>query len=103
MTGETEEMGAFGRLQLERASDAGQDLGRHPNVPALFEPGVPGEADAGEVGDLLPAQARRAAAGPAAEADGRRRDPGPAALEEVAQLRPGGGLSTGITGHLVTG
>jgi hypothetical protein len=55
VTGETEEVGALGRLQLESAGDACQDLGRNPDVPALLEPGVPGEADAGEVDDFSPA------------------------------------------------
>jgi hypothetical protein len=103
VTSETEEMGAFWRLQLERASDARQNLGRHPDVPALFEPGVPGEANAGEVCDLFSAQAGRPAAGTAREADTRRRDAGPATLEEVAQLRSGGSVDTRITRHLVTG
>jgi hypothetical protein len=97
-----EEVGAFGWFQLESAGDRGQNLGRDPDVPTLLEPGVPGEADSGEVGDLLAAQARCAAALTVLAADGRRRDAGPAVLEEVAQLGPGGSGTTRIIRHLVT-
>ena len=103
MTGKTEEVDPFDRLQLESASHGRQDLGRDPDVPALLEPRVPGEADAGEVGDLLPAQAGRAAPATVGEAHGLWRDATPATLEKAAQLGPGGGVSTRITRHLVTG
>jgi hypothetical protein len=54
-------MGTLCRLELENASDCGQNLARNSNIPPLFEPGVPGEPYTSELGDLLPAQARRSA------------------------------------------
>jgi hypothetical protein len=73
------------------------------DVAPLLQPGVPGEAHAGEIGEFLAAQARCAAAATVGEAAARRRDAGAAALENVAQLSAGGSVSTRITRHLVTG
>lgn len=54
-----------------------------PDFPVLFEPGVPGESHAGQVGHLL---AARCAAASVGQTDGCRRDPDPAALEKVFQF-----------------
>jgi hypothetical protein len=53
------------RGEMEAVTDSG--IGG-AYVPALLEPGVPGEANAGQVGDLLPAQARGPAATTVGEA-----------------------------------
>jgi hypothetical protein len=71
VTGETEEVRTFGGLQLQSATDRAQDMWRNANIPALLEPCVPGEADTGEIGKLLPAEARRATAVAVLEADSR--------------------------------
>lgn len=54
---ELEEVRALARVQLERAGEGVQDLHGDLDVPGLLQPGVPGDADRGELGDLLPAQA----------------------------------------------
>jgi hypothetical protein len=54
LAGEAEEVRALAGLELERQGDGAEDLRRDANVPALFEPGVPGKANPGEIGDLLP-------------------------------------------------
>jgi hypothetical protein len=103
VTSETKEVGAFRRLELESAGDCGDDLGRNPDVPALLEPGVPGEPYAGKIRHFLPPEAGGASAATVGEADRRRRNAVAAALKEVAELRTGGGSNTRITRHLVTG
>lgn len=57
-----EEVGALADVELEHAGEGIEDLGRRLDVSSLLEPRVPGEADPGELGDLLAAQARCAAA-----------------------------------------
>ncbi len=60
--GEYKQMFALRGGQPQTAGDPLQHLaGRRPAAP-LFKPGIPGRADAGELGDLFTAQARRAPA-----------------------------------------
>src|SRR5450432_3233486 len=53
---------------------------------ALLEPGVPGDAHPGQLGDLLPAQPGGAAAQPRGQPHLLRADPLPAAAQERGQL-----------------
>ncbi len=56
---EQEEMFALDVGQHQRRGDPVQHVGRRRAAPALLQPSVPGRADVGALGDLLPAQARR--------------------------------------------
>ena len=103
MAGQAEQVASLDRFQLQDAGDGAQHLRRDADVAALLQPRVPGDAHAGQLGHLLPAQAGRAAAEAVGEADGRRADAGPPVAEEAGQLGQPVGLSTRITGHLVTG
>jgi hypothetical protein len=78
-----EQMLALGVGQQERGGEAFQHLGRSRAASALFQPGVPGGADVGALGDLFAAQARRAAAPGKAEAG--RIQPRAAAAQESTQ------------------
>jgi hypothetical protein len=49
------------RIEAKRPGQRVDHLFRRRDVPALFQPRVPGEADAGEYGDLFPPQAGSAA------------------------------------------
>ena len=79
--GEGEEVGALVRVEQQGAGERVEHLLGDLDVAGLLEPGVPGDADAGELGDLLAAQARRA---PAAAA-GRPTCSGVSALAAAAQ------------------
>jgi len=80
-----------------------EDLRRNANIPALFEPGVPGQAHAGEIGDLFSSQTWGPAPLTGLETDGNWVNPRPAALQEIAELGAGGGVNTRITRLLVPG
>ena len=56
---------------------------------ALLQPGVPGDADPGELGELLAPQAGGAAAGARRQADVLRADPLPAGAQERGELGRG--------------
>ncbi len=84
-------MVAFVGVQPERRCDGLHDVRAGPNPAALLEPGVPGEADAGELGDLLAAEARRSATPSGRQADVLRREASPAGPEEVGELMPASG------------
>lgn len=104
MAGKAEEVRALAGLELESTSDGAEDLRRSPNIPTLFEPGVPGQADTGEIGDLFSSQTWGPAPLTGLETDGSRGNPRAAALQEIAKLGAGGGgVNTRITRHLVTG
>src|SRR5262245_4373020 len=62
------------------------DLRRRVDVPALLEPGVPGHADGGELGDLLAPEPWRTAAAARWEADILRGDAFTAAAQKSRQL-----------------
>src|SRR4051812_16873013 len=61
-TGEVEQVGVLGLVELQRAGDRVQDVLGHAADVALLEPRVPVRADASEHSDLFASQARDAAA-----------------------------------------
>ncbi len=94
--GEPEQVLALVRIEQQRPRDRVQHLRRGVDVAALLQPGVPGDADAGERGDLLAAQAGRTA--PGGRAAGRpaagairsrrlRRKPASSCLRSAASCR----------------
>ena len=74
------------RIELQRPCDRIEDLSRCVDVPALLEPGVPGDAEAGELCDLLPAKTGGAPAPHRAKPDLLGPDALAAAAEERSQL-----------------
>ena len=57
-TGKEKQVSDIGRREAEGDGDSLESVGRDANVPALFEPGIPGHPDAGDCGDFLAAQPR---------------------------------------------
>jgi hypothetical protein len=78
----------LGRVQPQRTRDGVEHLHAGVDGPALLEPRVPGDADPGELGDLLAAQPGRASAGPGRQTGVARRDALAAAAQERRQFRP---------------
>ncbi len=76
------------RVKQQGARNGLKDLRGSVDVPALLEPGVPGNADSGERCDLFAAQSRRAPAGGRRQAHLLGRDPLPPAAQESGQLLP---------------
>jgi len=74
------------RVEPQRPRDRIQDLRRGVDVAALLEPCVPGDADPGELGDLLPAEPRRAASSRRSQSDLLRSDALAATPEERGEL-----------------
>ena len=75
-------MGALGAREVEHESERVQHARRRRDVPSLLKPRVPGQADPGELGDLLAPQSRSASASAAVgESQCMRRG----ALAEVTQ------------------
>ena len=69
--GQPEQVLPLGLVEQQGAGHRGEHLRARVDLAALFQPGVPGHADAGELRDLLAAQprspaARSPAAGPPA-------------------------------------
>jgi hypothetical protein len=60
---------AFGVGQAQGPGHRGEYLGAGVDRPTLFEPGVPGDADPGELGDLLAAEPWGAPPGARRDAD----------------------------------
>ncbi|GDY65824.1 hypothetical protein SAV14893_052170 [Streptomyces avermitilis] len=58
--GQVEQVGALAGVEEQGAGQRVEHLHRDLDVPGLFQPGVPGDADRGELRDLLPAQTRGA-------------------------------------------
>ena len=85
-TGEAEKVGVLVLVEAQRARDGLQDLLGRVDVAALLEPRVPGDADSGELRDLLAAQPRRPAPPDQRQADLLGRDPRATAAQEVRQL-----------------
>ena len=84
--GEPEQVVALVRVEQQRPRDRVEHLRGGVDVAALLEPGVPGHADPGERGDLLAAQAGRAAPRGRRQADLLGRDPLAPAAQEAGQL-----------------
>src|SRR5262249_38822914 len=78
----------FRLVELERASDRVKHLGTRVDRPSLFQPGVPGNSDAGEHRDLLAAQPGGPPPGARRKPDVLRGDPPPAAAPERCELSP---------------
>src|SRR3546814_20425670 len=82
-------------------SQSGQDAGRYGHIAPLLYPGVPGNADAAQLGQLFAAQARRTPPGPRWHAPGFGLHSGAPAPQKVAQRlapnRPGFFNSCGTT------
>jgi hypothetical protein len=85
---EREQMRPLVRVEEQRPRDRVEHLRGRIDVPALLEPRVPGDADTGELRDLLAAKARRAPTAGRAETDLVGRDALAAAAEEGRQLAP---------------
>src|SRR5213595_1109009 len=79
--------------QHQRAGDPVQDVWRRCPAPSLLEPCVPGGADVGALGDLLPAQPRRPSASHCETQSGRIK-PG-TAIPEIASEQ-----IVGFDGHV---
>ena len=87
-------MGVLGGGQLQSAGDRLQDRGGGADVATLLEPGVPGGSHAGELGDLLAAQAGCTAAAAARKADVLGADRLAPVAQEVGELgAPGGAIA----------
>ncbi|MNV45569.1 hypothetical protein D3C71_1373720 [compost metagenome] len=79
-------MAAFGGVQLQNARQVFQEGGRHADVAALLKPRVPGQAHAGQRGDLLAAQPRRAATAAGGQAQVRRVEACTPQAQEFSQV-----------------
>src|SRR5258708_33733214 len=83
-------------VEPERTGHSVGDLGAGVDRAAVIQPGVPGDADTGELGDLLRAQPGGAAPDPRGQAGVLRPDAFPAAAQERGELGPPGAA---IGGH----
>src|SRR5262245_46090161 len=68
-SGEFEEIGPLGTTEPERARKARQRRSGERHVPTLLKPGVPGDAQAAQLGRLLASQAWRPAPGATGQPD----------------------------------
>src|SRR4051812_22532305 len=84
---EVEEVRALSGVEAQDPGQRVEHLCGRLDVPALLEPGVPGQADAGELGDLLATQAWRSASPVRGKPDVLRRHLRAAVPEEVRELR----------------
>src|ERR1700722_6216124 len=75
-------------VEPERAGHRVKDLRAGVNLPALLEPGVPGDAHAGQERGLFAAQPGRAPPRTPRQAEVTGAEPGAARLQELAKLRP---------------
>jgi hypothetical protein len=87
--GEIGQVGAFGFVELQRAGQCVEDVVGDAAGVAAFELGVVVDADPGQHGDFLAAQARDA---PVTAVGGQagllRGDPGPPGGQEIPDLAP---------------
>jgi len=88
LVGQQEEMPPFGPVEVERPRDAVEHLRRHADGALLLQPGVPGRADVGELGHLLPPQPWRAPARPARQSDLLGCEAVATRAQEVGQFPP---------------
>jgi hypothetical protein len=77
---------ALARSEPQHAGDRVEHLDARIDRPALLEPGVPGDADAGELRHLFAAQARSAPPAAGCDADLGRGDALAAAAQEGGEL-----------------
>ena len=85
---EMAQVGAFVVGQPQRPADRGEHLGRRRRPPALLQPDVVVDRHAGQLRDLLSAQARGPASGPLGQPDIGRSHLGAAVPEKRRQLGP---------------
>jgi hypothetical protein len=78
----------LGPVQPECAGHRVEHLGAGVDLASLFQPGVPGDADASQQRHFLTPQSRRAAPGTGRHAEITRAEPGPPGLQELTELRP---------------
>jgi hypothetical protein len=81
-----EQVGALGGVEPERRRDRVEHLNARVDLAPLLQPGVPGDTDPRELGELLAPQPGRAAAGAGGQADVLGQDALPAGTEERGQL-----------------
>ncbi|GLV18573.1 hypothetical protein KML001_35580 [Klebsiella quasipneumoniae subsp. similipneumoniae] len=62
---EHKQMTTFSGIQLQHPCQIIQKGGRHANIPTLFQPCVPGKADAGQGRDFFPSKTGRPSPCPA--------------------------------------
>jgi hypothetical protein len=95
------QVAAFGGVQLQHARQVLQKTGRHADVAALFEPRIPSEAHAGQRGDFLAPQPRRAAAAASRQTQIGRAKTFAAQTQEFRQVRARAvqALGSGGCGH----
>ncbi|HEY2112366.1 MAG TPA: hypothetical protein VGH25_11630 [Dongiaceae bacterium] len=88
LAGEIEEIDALGRRELQGFGEAREGRRRDGDLAPLLDPGVPGDAEARELGDLLASEAGRAPARAACKAEGGGVEAGAVGLKEIAQGAP---------------
>src|ERR1700760_3435412 len=100
--GRAEQVPALDGVEPQRARDGVEHLDAGVDRPSLFQPGVPGDADPGELRHLLAAQSRGPAPGAGRQAGVLRADPLAAAAQERRQLGPAGAAGAHVP-HLRSG
>ena len=85
-TGEVEQVGALGLVELQRPRERVEDAGRGAGDLAALEPGVVLDAETGDRRDLAAAQPRNASGPGGRQPDLFRGDAGAASGEELAHL-----------------
>src|SRR5262249_24913748 len=73
LAGNFEQIAALGARQAQSACEARKRRRRDGHIASLLDPGVPGDAQSAELGDLLGAQPRRATPQSGGETEFRRR------------------------------
>ena len=86
LMGQQEQMATFCRIELERARQVLEKCRRYADIPALLQPGVPGQPHPSERGHLLSSKARRTAPDARRQANLLRRNAFTAAAQEVGKL-----------------
>ncbi|MGX1120753.1 hypothetical protein RKD37_006116 [Streptomyces ambofaciens] len=97
-----EEVGALGGVEQQGAGEGVEDLHGDLDVPGLLQPGVPGDADGRELGDLLAPQPRGPAPASAGQPDLLGRDALAAAAQEGGEFVPPD-LRSGVPGRGLDG
>ena len=100
--GQPEQVRPFGGVEPQHPGDRVEDLDAGVDRAALLQPRVPGDADPGQLGELLAAQAAGAAASAGGQPDVLGADAFPAGAEERRELGPAGaGAVRGGCGHVI--
>ena len=83
-----EQVAALGGVEAQGGRQRVKNLGRRADPASLFQPGVPGDADAGELRDLFAAQARSPAPEAVRQANLGRDEPLAARTQESSKRAP---------------